>query len=82
MATKLDTSSLLFALLSKCSLLTQTHLALSLLVASMACLAVSLFYWSHPGGPAWGKYFLHRRHRTAVIPGPRGLPFVVLEFPP
>ncbi|KAH0865522.1 hypothetical protein HID58_082733, partial [Brassica napus] len=75
MATKLDTSSLLFALLSKCSLLTQTHLALSLLVASMACLAVSLFYWSHPGGPAWGKYFLHRRHRTAVIPGPRGLPF-------
>ncbi|CDY57871.1 BnaA09g55530D [Brassica napus] len=76
MATKLDTSSLLFALLSKCSLLTQTHLALSLLVASMACLAVSLFYWSHPGGPAWGKYFLHRRHQTAVIPGPRGLPFV------
>ncbi|CAH8326140.1 unnamed protein product [Eruca vesicaria subsp. sativa] len=76
MATKLDTTSLLFALLSKCSLLTQTHLAFSLLVASMACLALSLFYWSHPGGPAWGKHFLHRRHKTAVIPGPRGLPFV------
>ncbi|KAG5403795.1 hypothetical protein IGI04_009914 [Brassica rapa subsp. trilocularis] len=78
MATKLDTSSLLFALLSKCSLLTQTNLALSLLVASIASLALSLspFYWSHPGGPAWGKYFLHRRHRTTVIPGPRGLPFV------
>ncbi|CAH2063165.1 unnamed protein product [Thlaspi arvense] len=76
MATKLDTSSLLFALLSKCSLLTQTNLAFSLLVASLACLALSVFYWSHPGGPAWGKYFLHRRHRTTVIPGPRGLPFV------
>ncbi|CAH8353130.1 unnamed protein product [Eruca vesicaria subsp. sativa] len=76
MATKLDTSSLLFALLSKCSLLTQTNLAFSLLVASMAGLAISLFYWSHPGGPAWGKYFLHRRHKTAVIPGPRGFPFV------
>ncbi|ESQ43885.1 hypothetical protein EUTSA_v10005883mg [Eutrema salsugineum] len=76
MATKLDTSSLLFALLSKCSSLTQTNLALSLLVASLACLAVSLFFWSHPGGPAWGKYFIHRRHRTTVIPGPRGLPFV------
>ncbi|KAG2260779.1 hypothetical protein Bca52824_080073 [Brassica carinata] len=51
MATKLDTSSLLFALLSKCSLLTQTHLAFSLLVASMACLAVSLFTGLIPEDP-------------------------------
>ncbi|CAH8269443.1 unnamed protein product [Arabidopsis lyrata] len=76
MATKLDTSSLLLAIFSKCSLLTQTNLALSLLVASLASLALSLFFWSHPGGPAWGKYFLHRRRQTTVIPGPRGLPFV------
>ncbi|CAN8253965.1 unnamed protein product [Cochlearia groenlandica] len=76
MATKLDTSSLLFALFSKCSLLTQTHLAFSLLIASLAYLTLSLFFWSHPGGPAWGKYFLHRRRRTTVIPGPKGLPFV------
>ncbi|KFK35375.1 hypothetical protein AALP_AA5G277100 [Arabis alpina] len=76
MATELDTTSLLFALLSKCSHLTQTNLALFVFIASLSCLALSLFFWSHPGGPAWGKYFLHRRHVTTVIPGPRGLPFV------
>ncbi|XP_010559142.1 PREDICTED: cytochrome P450 78A9-like [Tarenaya hassleriana] len=74
MATELDYTSLIFVLFSKCSVLTQTHVAFSLLIAVAASFAVSLFYWAHPGGPAWGKY--GRVRGRAMIPGPRGIPLV------
>ncbi|KAG2290521.1 hypothetical protein Bca52824_050125 [Brassica carinata] len=77
MATELE-SSLIFALLSKCSALSQTNLAFSLLAIVIVWLAVSLFFWTYPGGPAWGKYLSRRlTNKTGtVIPGPRGFPFV------
>ncbi|KAH9625920.1 hypothetical protein KSS87_023440 [Heliosperma pusillum] len=39
---------------------------------------MSLFYWTHPGGPAWGKYSWLRVSHWAkrTIPGPRGLPVI------
>jgi cytochrome P450 family 78 subfamily A len=50
-------------------------------IAIFACLAwagASLFYWAHPGGPAWGKYWRARgaRPTPSPIPGPKGLPVV------
>ncbi|KAF8060439.1 hypothetical protein N665_1215s0010 [Sinapis alba] len=77
MATELE-SSLTFALLSKCSVLSQTNLAFSLLAIVFVWLAISLFCWTYPGGPAWGKYLSRRlTNKTGtVIPGPRGFPFV------
>ncbi|KAL9303019.1 putative flavonoid 3'-monooxygenase [Arabidopsis thaliana] len=80
MATKLE-SSLIFALLSKCSVLSQTNLAFSLLAVTIIWLAISLFLWTYPGGPAWGKYLFGRlisgSYKTGnVIPGPRGFPLV------
>ncbi|CAN7103013.1 cytochrome P450 78A6 [Brassica rapa] len=77
MATELE-SSLIFALLSKCSGLSQTSLAFSLLAIVIVWLAFSLFFWTYPGGPAWGKHLSRRlTNKTGtVIPGPRGFPFV------
>ncbi|ESQ39311.1 hypothetical protein EUTSA_v10001398mg [Eutrema salsugineum] len=77
MATELE-SSLIFALLSKCSVLSQTNLVFSLIAVASVWLAISLFFWSYPGGPAWGKFFFRRlTNKTGtVIPGPRGFPFV------
>ncbi|XP_057743502.1 cytochrome P450 78A3-like [Arachis stenosperma] len=43
------------ALASKC---TQENIAWSLLImAILIWLTMSFYYWSHPGGPAWGKYY-------------------------
>lgn len=37
--------------------------------------AVVWYYWSYPGGQAWGKYWSNRGAKAeAIIPGPRGLP--------
>ncbi|KAI4343161.1 hypothetical protein MLD38_027697, partial [Melastoma candidum] len=50
---------------------------LALLVS--ARLALALLHWAHPGGPAWGRYFLScvgRPRPAGPIPGPRGLPFL------
>lgn len=43
-----------FALASKC---TPENIAWSLLIMALLWLAMTFFYWSHPGGPAWGKYY-------------------------
>lgn len=43
-----------FALASKC---TQENIAWSLLIMASLWLTMTFFYWSHPGGPAWGKYY-------------------------
>ncbi|MED6121056.1 hypothetical protein PIB30_026545, partial [Stylosanthes scabra] len=45
------------ALASKC---TQENIAWSLLImATLIWLTMSFYYWSHPGGPAWGKYYCY-----------------------
>ncbi|GAB4861552.1 hypothetical protein Ancab_036745 [Ancistrocladus abbreviatus] len=64
----------LFALASKCKSLSPTNVALSLIVIAVLWLAISLLYWVHPGGPAWGKYRWTRWSKSKPIPGPRGLP--------
>lgn len=69
-----------FALASKCRAFTQENVAWSLLIMILAWLAMSLVYWAHPGGPAWGKYKFKRGSSSFVkakpIPGPRGLPVI------
>ncbi|XP_050238721.1 cytochrome P450 78A9-like [Mercurialis annua] len=63
------------ALASKCTVFTHQNIAWSVSIMSLAWLFISLLYWVHPGGPAWGKYNLKKRSTTAKsIPGPRGLP--------
>ncbi|KAM5555744.1 cytochrome P450 78A9 [Rosa sericea] len=73
---KTDIESLwVFALASKCRALSQESIACSLLVIALSWLAMTLFYWAHPGGPAWGRTIKNIITRpTAMIPGPRGLP--------
>ncbi|XP_031251121.1 cytochrome P450 78A9-like [Pistacia vera] len=68
-----------FALASKCRAFTQENFACSLLIMFLAWLAMALFYWVHPGGPAWGKYRFKRGSSFGTaksIPGPRGLPVI------
>lgn len=66
------------ALASKC---TQENIAWSLLIMATLWLAMTLFYWAHPGGPAWGKYSTWTKTTSngsnlKVIPGPKGLPMI------
>lgn len=37
---------------------------------------MSLIYWVHPGGPAWGKLSSKKNKLSKPIPGPRGLPII------
>lgn len=37
---------------------------------------MTLIYWAHPGGPAWGRYSWRNRKSNKPIAGPRGLPLV------
>lgn len=39
---------------------------------------MNMIYWSHPGGPAWGKYNKLRNYLLVrnQIPGPRGFPLI------
>ncbi|QCE02524.1 Cytochrome P450 [Vigna unguiculata] len=77
------------ALASKC---TQENIAWSLLIMASLWLTMTFFYWSHPGGPAWGKYysFHYWKKPTStssnnlnlssdtdkIIPGPKGYPII------
>ncbi|BAT98144.1 cytochrome P450 78A3-like [Vigna umbellata] len=77
------------ALASKC---TQENIAWSLLIMVCLWLTMTFFYWSHPGGPAWGKYysFHYWKKPTStssnnlnlssdtdkIIPGPKGYPII------
>uniref|UniRef100_A0A1D1XP14 Cytochrome P450 78A3 n=2 Tax=Anthurium amnicola TaxID=1678845 RepID=A0A1D1XP14_9ARAE len=62
---------------AKCGV-SQSSLSLlaSLLLLFHVWLAADLLYWSSPGGRAWGRYWWSKGGRHAVIPGPRGLPFL------
>ncbi|CAK9167030.1 unnamed protein product [Ilex paraguariensis] len=67
-------------LASKCKSFASINSIYLVLFFVLAWLVISLFYWAHPGGPAWGK---HRFRTTSLsassgkqIPGPRGVPFI------
>ncbi|KAK4761512.1 hypothetical protein SAY87_029396 [Trapa incisa] len=48
------------------------NIAVLLFAIFLAWISLSLAYWLHPGGPAWGL----RMVKIKPIPGPRGLPFI------
>ncbi|CAK8560634.1 unnamed protein product [Lathyrus sativus] len=72
----------IFALASKC---TQENIVYSLLIMALLWLTMNFFYWSHPGGPAWGKYYYSNNinknknnlnSSPMFIPGPNGYPLI------
>ncbi|PSS26258.1 Cytochrome P450 78A9 like [Actinidia chinensis var. chinensis] len=78
---KTDLESLwVFALSSKFKSFTALNLALCVFTTCLVWLVLSLIYWAHPGGPAWGKYRLRKglnlKFTGKPIPGPRGLPVI------
>ena len=87
MTTHIDHNLWIIALASKC---TQENLAWTLLIMASLWLTMTFFYWSHPGGPAWGKYYYSTWRKTSshpppphvntvpnpMIPGPKGWPLI------
>lgn len=79
---KTDIESLwVFALASKsCTAFSQESFVWLVLIVGLAWFAMTLAYWAHPGGPAWGKHKWRNNPlqllltRATAIPGPRGLP--------
>ncbi|KAK6918190.1 Cytochrome P450, partial [Dillenia turbinata] len=66
-----------FALASKCTSYSSLNFVLFVLLMALAWLTMSLVYWAHPGGPAWGKHgWKIGSKRAKPIPGPRGVPIV------
>ncbi|VFQ95703.1 unnamed protein product [Cuscuta campestris] len=63
-----------FALLSQAKCLSSPNLICFSLLLLLATLAMSVFYWAHPGGPAWGRRLKWRTTRFSPIPGPHGVP--------
>ncbi|GAA0147630.1 oxygenase [Lithospermum erythrorhizon] len=76
----------IFALASKCKSLTSINFLCFLSLFVLFWFMINLFYWSHPGGPAWGKYKWTKTRRSITsmtkqnskisIPGPKGLPII------
>ncbi|KAG2720613.1 hypothetical protein I3760_02G043900 [Carya illinoinensis] len=72
----------LFAFISKCQAFTEASIAWPILVMGvLAWLAMTLVFWAHPGGPAWGRHSWRNGKSSASsalaekqIPGPRGFP--------
>lgn len=67
----------ILALASKCTSLSPQSILILCSILCFSWLALILFYWAQPGGPAWGKY----RHKISPIkaqtpPGPRGYPLI------
>ncbi|KAI4355285.1 hypothetical protein L6164_004074 [Bauhinia variegata] len=69
------------ALASKCK--QSENIAWLVLMMALLWLTMTLFYWSHPGGPAWGKYYWRKTSSSSassgtslIIPGPKGFPLV------
>ncbi|XP_015070185.1 cytochrome P450 78A3-like [Solanum pennellii] len=75
----------IFALASKCKSFTSIYFILFIV---LFWLLMNIIYWSHPGGPAWGKYNWSKKIRSASfnnnnnnndnnnISGPRGFPII------
>ncbi|KAK4379162.1 hypothetical protein RND71_001024 [Anisodus tanguticus] len=73
-----------FALASKCKSFTSINSICFVLFILLLWLVMNIIYWSHPGGPAWGKYKWRKNSGLASfttnnnnnIPGPRGFPLI------
>ncbi|KAM7508552.1 hypothetical protein LguiA_019005 [Lonicera macranthoides] len=63
-----------FALASKCK--SYSSIFPFFAFFGLAWLLMSLIYWVHPGGPAWGKLSSKKNKLSKPIPGPRGLPII------
>ncbi|KAK9743207.1 hypothetical protein RND81_03G224300 [Saponaria officinalis] len=77
MSSQIDTFWVL-ALATKFDDLTVTNIVCTIFVIAITWLVMTLFFWTHPGGPAWGKYYWPRVSHWAKkpIPGPRGWPII------
>lgn len=77
METQID-SFWVLGLVAKCKAFSFPNILLTLFFICMAWLSMTLLYWSHPGGQAWGKYNWWRSTRISKkpIPGPRGFPVI------
>ncbi|KAH0733256.1 hypothetical protein KY290_004092 [Solanum tuberosum] len=67
----------IFALASKCKSFTSINSIYFILFIVLFWLVMNIIYWSHPGGPAWGKYNWRRKNSCLAnnnnnIPGPKG----------
>ncbi|XP_009348537.2 cytochrome P450 78A6-like [Pyrus x bretschneideri] len=79
MKTELEIERLwVFPLAAKCRAFSPESIACTLLIVSLTWLLISLIYWSHPGGPAWGCSIkiIGPFSKRPTIPGPRGLPLI------
>ncbi|XP_055808084.1 cytochrome P450 78A9-like [Solanum dulcamara] len=67
-----------FALATKCKIFNPINSMLFALVFLCVWLIINMIYWTHPGGPAWGKYNKLTKYLLVKnpIPGPKGLPFI------
>ncbi|XP_059312413.1 cytochrome P450 78A3-like [Lycium ferocissimum] len=77
-----------FALASKCKSFTSINSICFVLFILLLWLVMNIIYWSHPGGPAWGKYKWRKNpsstpshnnnnnNNNSIIPGPRGFPLI------
>ncbi|KAH7859859.1 hypothetical protein Vadar_006348 [Vaccinium darrowii] len=65
-----------FALALKSKPFTALNFLCFLFLAALFWLVLSLIYWVHPGGHAWGKHRLRKFITNRPIPGPRGLPVI------
>ncbi|PON92802.1 Cytochrome P450, E-class, group I [Trema orientale] len=75
----------ILALASKCSTFSSQNTLLIIFLICVIWFSISLLYWAHPGGPAWGRYRCKNRAQkkttssntpNAIIPGPRGFPVI------
>ncbi|KAK9758105.1 hypothetical protein RND81_01G207300 [Saponaria officinalis] len=68
----------IFSLLSKYNDISCFNVVCAFLAIFITWLAMSVLYWAHPGGPAWGKHRLTHISNWArkSIPGPRGWPII------
>jgi hypothetical protein len=75
-------------ILALASKFTHENIVYSLLIMALLWLTMTFFYWSHPGGPAWGKYYYSNNNKNQnknknnlnssqiFIPGPKGYPLI------
>ncbi|KAM1675379.1 hypothetical protein FF1_040911 [Malus domestica] len=67
-----------FALAAKCRVFSTESIACMLIIVSLTWLLISLIYWPHLGGPAWGCSIkiIGLFSKRPIILGPRGLPLI------
>ncbi|KAG8391977.1 hypothetical protein BUALT_Bualt01G0243500 [Buddleja alternifolia] len=69
----------LFALASKCNSFTPLNAIIFAFLFLLSWLIFNLIFWSHPGGPAWGKHKWRKPISSSnppPIPGPKGIPII------